>query len=146
MAPQHIAYLKDWMDQMDQFATRGDEEDGQLFSHDCFGRSTVVDADEDSATFEYTIRKSDCNFSGNFHGGAIATLIDNLTTAALFTRDRKYPRLWRTRIQCHPITRLECSTTFPHPLIRQILQVCRRFHGYPCHLCFCGYRRLDCVA
>ncbi|KAG0357225.1 HotDog domain-containing protein [Gamsiella multidivaricata] len=89
MAPQHVAHLKEWMEQMNKFANRADE-DGHLFSHDCFGRSTVVDADEDSAVFEYTIQKSDCNFSNNFHGGAIATLVDNLTTAALFTRERKH--------------------------------------------------------
>ncbi|KAF9192779.1 hypothetical protein BGZ49_003377 [Haplosporangium sp. Z 27] len=89
MAPQHIEHLKEWMQQMDSFANRKDEE-GYGFSHDCFGRSKVVDADEDSAVFEYTIEKSDCNFSNNFHGGAIATLVDNLTTAALFTRERKH--------------------------------------------------------
>ncbi|KAF9983445.1 hypothetical protein BGZ65_001783, partial [Modicella reniformis] len=85
MAPQHVAHLKNWMEQMQQFASRADE-DG-LFLHDCFEICSVVDADEDSATFEYTVRKGECNFSNNFHGGAIATLIDNLTTAALFTRE-----------------------------------------------------------
>ncbi|KAF9180184.1 hypothetical protein BGZ51_009016 [Haplosporangium sp. Z 767] len=73
----------------DSLASRTDS-DGPGFSHDCFGRTKVVDADEDSAVFEYTVQKSDCNFSDNFHGGAIATLIDNLTTAALFTRERKH--------------------------------------------------------
>ncbi|KAF9358912.1 hypothetical protein BGX34_008647 [Mortierella sp. NVP85] len=89
MAPHHVTYLKAWMDQMDQLASRGLEE-GPMFLQDCFGRSIVVDADEDSATFEYTIRKSECNFADNFHGGAMAALIDNLTTAALFTQERKY--------------------------------------------------------
>jgi acyl-coenzyme A thioesterase 13 len=90
MAPHHVTYLKAWMDQMNQFASRIDEE-GPMFLHDCFSRSVVVEADDDSATFEYTVRKSDCNFSDNFHGGAMAALIDNLTTAALFTRERKLP-------------------------------------------------------
>jgi hypothetical protein len=88
MAPQHVEHLKGWMEQMHKLANRPDE-DGHGFSHDCFGRSAVVEADADSATFAYTIQKSDCNFSGNFHGGSIATLVDNLTTAALFTRERK---------------------------------------------------------
>ncbi|KAF9172263.1 hypothetical protein BGX21_005192 [Mortierella sp. AD011] len=89
MAPQHVQHLKEWMEQMNTFANQGDE-DGLGFAHDCFSRSKVVDADEDSAVFEYTVKKSDCNFSDNFHGGAIATLVDNLTTAVLFTRERKH--------------------------------------------------------
>ncbi|KAI1313826.1 hypothetical protein EDD11_002494 [Mortierella claussenii] len=89
MAPQHVEHLNEWMTQMQQLANRT-AEDGPGFSHDCFGRSKVIDADADSATFEYTVQKSDCNFSNSFHGGAIATLVDNLTTAAIFTRERKY--------------------------------------------------------
>lgn len=77
------------MQQMHQFAIQT-EDDGHMFLHDCFGHTIVLDADEDSATFEYTVRKSECNFSNNFHGGAMAALIDNLTTAAMFTRERKY--------------------------------------------------------
>ncbi|KAF9915541.1 hypothetical protein FBU30_001886, partial [Linnemannia zychae] len=86
MAPQHVEYLKSWMNQMHELANRGDE-DGPGFVPEAFGRAKVVDADADSATFEYEVLKSDCNFSNNFHGGAIATLVDNLTTAALFTRE-----------------------------------------------------------
>ncbi|KAF9136094.1 hypothetical protein BGW39_006890 [Mortierella sp. 14UC] len=89
MAPQHVEHLQDWMNQMHQLANRADE-DGLGFTPETFGRSKVVDADADSATFEYVVKKSDCNFSNNFHGGAIATLVDNLTTAALFTRERKH--------------------------------------------------------
>ncbi|KAF9114522.1 hypothetical protein BGX27_010579 [Mortierella sp. AM989] len=89
MAPQHVENLKEWMEQMHSLATQVDE-DGPGFFHECFGVTKVVDADEDSAVFEYTVKKSDCNFSNNFHGGAIATLVDNLTTAAMFTRERKH--------------------------------------------------------
>ncbi|KAG0320578.1 hypothetical protein BGZ97_013196 [Linnemannia gamsii] len=87
MAPQHVEHLQDWMNQMYKLANRADE-DGLGFTPETFGRSKIVDADADSATFEYVVQKSDCNFSNNFHGGAIATLVDNLTTAALFTRER----------------------------------------------------------
>ncbi|KAF8934050.1 HotDog domain-containing protein [Dissophora ornata] len=90
MAPKHVEHLKEWMQQMHKFANRGNDGQDHFFAHDSLTRSKVVDADEDSATFEYTVEKSDCNFSSNFHGGAIATLVDNLTTAALFTRQRKY--------------------------------------------------------
>ncbi|KAG0250148.1 hypothetical protein BG011_008627 [Mortierella polycephala] len=89
MAPQHVAHLNEWMKFSDGLSNRTDS-DGPGFSHDCFGRAKVVDADEDSAVFEYTVQQSDCNFSGNFHGGAIATLVDNLTTATFFTRERKH--------------------------------------------------------
>ncbi|KAF9428543.1 hypothetical protein BGZ94_001982 [Podila epigama] len=90
MAPQHVEHLTQWMKQMASLADLTDEEGVKGWSHDCFHRAKVVAADENSATFEFTVQKSDCNFSNNFHGGAIATLIDNLTTAALFTRERKY--------------------------------------------------------
>lgn len=73
---------------MHQLANRHDD-DGPGFVPDCFGRAKVVEAEDDSATFEYEVQKKDCNFSNNFHGGAIATLVDNLTTAAMFTRERK---------------------------------------------------------
>ena len=74
---------------MFQLADQPDSEGVKGWAHECFGRAKVVDADADSAIFEYTVQKSDCNFSDNFHGGGIATLIDNLTTAAMFTRERK---------------------------------------------------------
>ncbi|KAG0211427.1 Acyl-coenzyme A thioesterase 13 [Mortierella sp. GBA30] len=77
------------MKNMHKFANRADE-DGPGFVPDCFGRAQVVEADDDSAVFEYTVQKSDCNFSNSFHGGAIATLVDNLSTAAMFTRERKH--------------------------------------------------------
>ncbi|KAG0311886.1 hypothetical protein BGZ99_009848 [Dissophora globulifera] len=89
MAPQHVESVQTWMKNLHQFMSKTDE-GGQFHSHDFFDRAKVVDADEDSATFEYTVRKSDCNYFNNFHGGGIATLIDNLTSAALFTRPRKH--------------------------------------------------------
>ncbi|KAF9583517.1 hypothetical protein BGW38_009284 [Lunasporangiospora selenospora] len=55
-----------------------------------FLHAKVVDADEDGAVFEYTVQPEDRNFTNNFHGGAIAALIDNLSTAAMFTRERKH--------------------------------------------------------
>ncbi|KAF9914432.1 hypothetical protein BX616_008298 [Lobosporangium transversale] len=92
MAPHHIEHLNDWMSQMNAISNRTDE-DGPYFLQECFSRSKVVDADEDSAVFEYTVQKSDCNISNNFHGGAIAALVDNLTSAVMFTRERKYFQL-----------------------------------------------------
>jgi len=88
MAPHHIEHVQGWMEQMHQLANRHDD-DGPGFVPDCFGRAKVVEAEDDAATFEYEVQKKDCNFSNNFHGGAIATLVDNLTTAAMFTRERK---------------------------------------------------------
>ncbi|KAF9210364.1 hypothetical protein BGZ59_009536 [Podila verticillata] len=90
MAPQHVENLNNWMQTMFQLAEQPDSEGVKGWAHECFGRAKVVDADADSAIFEYTVQKSDCNFSDNFHGGGIATLIDNLTTAAMFTRERKH--------------------------------------------------------
>ncbi|KAF9431554.1 hypothetical protein BGZ76_000152 [Entomortierella beljakovae] len=88
MAPQHVEYLTSWLAEMSRFAKS--DEDGQMFFHDCFGHSKVVDAGDDYAVFEFVVRKSECNFTNNLHGGALATLVDNLTTAAMFTKERKY--------------------------------------------------------
>ncbi|KAF9324902.1 hypothetical protein BG006_000119 [Podila minutissima] len=90
MAPQHVENLNNWMQIMVQLTDQPDSNGAKGWYHDCFGRAKVVAADADSATFEYTVEKSDCNLSDNFHGGGIATLMDNLTTAAMFTRERKY--------------------------------------------------------
>ncbi|KAG0033971.1 hypothetical protein BGZ81_006639 [Podila clonocystis] len=68
MAPQHVENLNNWMQTMFQLADQPDSDGVKGWSHDCFGRAK----------------------SNNFHGGGIATLIDNLTTAAMFTRERKY--------------------------------------------------------
>ncbi|KAF9290600.1 hypothetical protein BGZ68_006592 [Mortierella alpina] len=90
MAPQHVENVTQWMKGASRLA-HGADEDGPGFMPSCFN-SKCVEADEDSAVFEYTVQKADCNFSGTFHGGAIATLVDNLSTAAMFTRDRKHFR------------------------------------------------------
>ncbi|KAF9086335.1 hypothetical protein BGX29_001455 [Mortierella sp. GBA35] len=91
MAPQHVENLDAFMKQMQDLAIRNRKaDDGSGYAPNTFFASKIVEADEDSATFEYTVQKSDCNFVDSWHGGAIAGLIDNLTTAVVFTQKRKY--------------------------------------------------------
>ncbi|KAF9924576.1 hypothetical protein FBU30_005494 [Linnemannia zychae] len=91
MSPQNVEYLQGWMERMHKLLTRktNEQDDGRRYTSQAFTHSRIVDAEDDLAIFEYTVLKSDANVLDNWHGGALAGLIDNLTTVALFTHQRK---------------------------------------------------------
>ncbi|KAF9156802.1 hypothetical protein BG015_001134 [Linnemannia schmuckeri] len=92
MAPHNIENLEAWMQRMRDVGSRHSQnnEPGPGYAYQAFTTTKIVDADDDSVTFEYTVLKSDCTVMDTWHGGAIAGLIDNLTTSAVFTQKRKY--------------------------------------------------------
>ncbi|KAF9973498.1 hypothetical protein BGZ73_003268 [Actinomortierella ambigua] len=85
--------VEEWMQYMDNLSRSKAEEGKEIrIMDDCFRRATVVSAEADRVVFELKVLSKDCNQADNFHGGAIATLIDNLTSGAMFTQERKYFR------------------------------------------------------
>lgn len=57
-------------------------------SKDIHSRITLHGFDGKVVTFRYVVDKADCNLMGTLHGGAIATMADNLTTYAAIIEDR----------------------------------------------------------
>lgn len=53
-------------------------------------RVSLLSFDGTKVTFQYTVDARDCNLMGSLHGGAIATLADNLTTYAALLDDRNF--------------------------------------------------------
>ncbi|KAK5820893.1 HotDog domain-containing protein [Linnemannia elongata] len=92
MAPHNVKNLNEWMQKMrdmgNHYVQKNNE--GPGYAYQAFETAKVVDADDDSVTYEYTVLKGDCTVLDTWHGGAIAGLIDNLTASAIFTQKRKY--------------------------------------------------------
>jgi acyl-coenzyme A thioesterase 13 len=61
---------------------------GSLWAADIHSRITLHGFDGKVVTFRYVVDKADCNLMGTLHGGAIATMADNLTTYAAIIEDR----------------------------------------------------------
>ncbi|KAG0224180.1 hypothetical protein BGW41_005186 [Actinomortierella wolfii] len=89
----HKQNVQQWMEHMHALSkSKAEQNRVPRIMEDCFRRAVVVEAEKDHVVFEWEVRPEDCNQADNFHGGAIATLIDNLTSGAMFTHERKYFR------------------------------------------------------
>ncbi len=68
----------------------------ESFSYDFISSVSLIEkhksfpelSEQNCFLFSYTVEKKHCNFMGNMHGGAISTLIDEMTSCVLCINDR----------------------------------------------------------